>query len=175
MLRLIYCFAVFLFLPVLLFPRLRAAERRINHEGRLLGEVPPVTQPTLFNTAAADGVLSAMQIFPVDNPWNEDISRRPVLTNSTAMIAQIMADLRSDRRTLRMFFEMNFVLVPDSQPLLPINLFNYPDESDSSPYPIPSNLPVETWPRETGSESLTDWQKDVDGTGGDRHSIIVMP
>ncbi|HEV8543077.1 MAG TPA: hypothetical protein VGR78_11845, partial [Verrucomicrobiae bacterium] len=100
-----------------------------------------------------------MQIFPLDNPWNEDISRRPVLTNSSAMVAQIMTDLRSDRRTLRLFFEMNFVLVPDNQPLVPINFFNYPDESEPSPYPIPSNFPVETWPRETGMETLSDRQK----------------
>lgn len=152
-----------------------AAATRINHEGRFLGELPAVSKPLLFNTPEADAVLSAMQIFPRDNPWNEDISRRPVLPNSDAMIAQVMADLRSDRRTLRPFFEMNFVLVPDNQPLVPIDFFNYADESDPSPYPIPSNMPVETWPRETGGLTLQEWQQDVNGTGGDRHSIIVMP
>ena len=90
---------------------LRAAER-INHEGRILGSAPAVTSSILFNTPEADGAVSAMQVFPTTNPWNEDISRRPVLPNSDAMIGQIMADLRSDRRTLRAFFEMNYVLVP---------------------------------------------------------------
>lgn len=155
---------------------------RINHEGRILGALPVVTNAILFNTTNADAVLSAMQIFPVTNPWNEDISQRPVLPNSDAMIAQISNDLLASRRTLRAFKEMNFVLVPDNQPTAPINFFDYPDESDldggSFPnglYPIPTNMPVETWPSETGGLTLQQWQQDVNDDGGDRHSIIVKP
>src|SRR5688572_23633894 len=85
----------------------RAANERVNHEGRLLGPLPVVTAPLLFNTSEADAVVSAMQIMPRDNPWNEDISQRPLLSNSDAMIAQITADLDSNRRTLRAFYEMN--------------------------------------------------------------------
>src|SRR5260221_8436296 len=141
---------------------------RIDHEGRILGPLPVVTNSILFNTTNADAVLSAMQIFPVTNAWNEDISHRPVLANSDAMIAQIVSDLvaiNSNRRTLRAFYEMNFVLVPDAQPLVPISFFGgYPDESDlnggtfpNGLYPIPTNMPVETWPHETGSVTLTQW------------------
>jgi hypothetical protein len=156
-------------------PRATVFAERINQEGRILGPAPAVTNATLFNTPEADAVVAAMQIFPVTNPWNEDISRRPRLVNSEAMIAQIVADLSSSRRTLRAFFEMNYVLVPDDQPSVPVNLFNYPDESDPSPYPVPANLPVETWPRETGSLTLEQWQRDVNNDGGDRHAIIVQP
>ena len=88
---------------------------RINQEGRILGPVPVVTSPILFNTPQADAVVSALQIFPVTSAWNEDVSRRPVLVNSAAMIAQIKADLASSRQTLRPFYEMNFVLVPGNQ------------------------------------------------------------
>ena len=70
-----------------------ARAERINHEGRILGPAPVVTTPTLFNTPQADAIISAMQIMPRDNPWNEDISRRPLLSNSDAMIAQIKSDL----------------------------------------------------------------------------------
>ena len=42
-------------------------------------------------------------------------------------------------------------------------------------YPIPPNMPVEGWPRGTGNLTLSQWQEDVNNTGGDRHSIIVMP
>src|SRR5437879_9108166 len=80
---------------------------RINQEGRILGPAPVVTTPTLFNTSQGDALVSAMQIFPVTNPWNEDISRRPLLANSDAMIAQIKADLSANRQTLRAFYEMN--------------------------------------------------------------------
>jgi hypothetical protein len=70
------------------------AAERINQEGRILGPAPQVARPTLFNTPEADAV-SAMQIMPVTNPWNEDISQRPRLVNSDAMIAQIKSDLVS--------------------------------------------------------------------------------
>jgi hypothetical protein len=36
-------------------------------------------------------------------------------------------------------------------------------------------MPVEGWPRGTGNLTLEQWQEDVNNTGGDRHSIIVMP
>lgn len=155
---------------------------RINHEGRILGPSHTVTASTLFNTPAADAIVSAMQIMPRDNPWNEDISRRPVHSNSDAIIAQITSDLPSSRRTLRPFYEMNYVLVPDNQPRVTVPFFNYADESDldggtfpNGSYPIPANMPVETWPRGTGNLTLEQWQRDVNNTGGDRHSIVVAP
>ena len=157
------------------FPGFHTSGERINQEGRILGPAPAVTNSILFNTPAADAVVSAMQILPLDNPWNEDISRRPALTNSDVMIQQIMSDLLSTRRTLRAFYEMNFVLVPDDQPLVPINFFNYADESDPGPYPIPLNLPIETWPHETGPLTLQQWQQDINNDGGDRHAVIVQP
>ena len=107
-----------------------ARAERINQEGRILGPAPVVTTPTLFNTAQADAIVSAMQIMPVTNPWNEDVSHRPLLTNSAAMIAQIKSDLSPSRQTLRPFYEMNYVLVPDNQARVTIPFFNYPDESD---------------------------------------------
>jgi hypothetical protein len=70
-----------------------------------------------------------MQVFPPDNPWNEDITRRPLLSNSDGMIGMINSELLSTRRTLRAFFEMNFVLVPNQQPLVPISFLDYADES----------------------------------------------
>jgi hypothetical protein len=159
-----------------------ARAERINHEGRILGPAPVVTSPTLFNTSAADAIVSAMQIMPRDNPWNEDISRRPVHPNSDAIITQITSDLSSSRRTLRPFYEMNYVLVPDNQPRVTIPFFNYADESDldggmspNGSYPIPPNLPIETWPRGTGNLTLQQWQQDVNNAGGDRHAIIVAP
>lgn len=153
----------------------RAFAERINHEGRILGPPPVVTNSILFNTPQADAIVSAMQIFPTTNAWNEDISRRPLLTNSDAMIAQIIADLQTTRRSLRVFQEMNFVLVPDAQPLASVNFIDYPDESDPSPYPIPANMPVETWPSQTSGQTLQQWQQDVNAWGGDRHAIIVQP
>jgi hypothetical protein len=158
-----------------------AQAERINHEGRILGAAPLVTAPILFNTPAADAVVSAMQIMPRDNPWNEDISRRPLLPNSDAMIAQIKSDLGT-HQTLQPFYEMNYVLVPDNQPRVTIPFLDYPDESDldggtypAGSYPIPANQPIETWPRGTGNLTLQQWQMDVNNSGGDRHGIMVAP
>jgi hypothetical protein len=150
--------------------------QRINHAGRILGPLPTVTNAVSFNTPQSDDILSRLQIFPVDNAWNEDISRRPLLTNSAAMMSQIVTDLQSTRRTVRAFFEMNFALVPANQPLVPITFDYYGDESDPSPYPIPPLLPVETWPHDTPTNyTLYDWQRDLYQDGGDRHAMIVQP
>jgi hypothetical protein len=154
------------------------AAERINHEGRILGPFPIVTNAILFNTASADAVMSALQVYPRDHAWNEDISRRPVLPNSTAMIHLIATNLASGgtgRTNMRAFQEMNFALVPDNQPLVPITFVTYPSQSDIGPYPIPANMPVESWPTQTGGLSLYDWQRDINDDGGDRHSIIIQP
>ncbi len=167
---------------VVLCGSVQSSAQRINHAGRILGDLPVVTNSILFNTTNADAVVAAMQIMPVTNPWNEDISRRPVLANSDAMIAQIISDLRSDRRHLIAFQEMNFALVPDDQPRKRIEFFNYPDESDldggTDPfglYPIPDNLPIEGWPTQTSTQTLAQVQEDYLGLGGDRHTIVVQP
>jgi len=141
-----------------------------------------VTQPILFDTAAADAVVSAMQILPVTNPWNEDCVAVAPAGELGCDDCADESDLPSSRQTLRPFYEMNYVLVPDNQPTVPILYFNYPDESDlnggTSPdglYPIPADQPIESWPVETGTLTLTQWQEDVNNTGGDRHSITVQP
>ena len=167
------------FVPVLLIiiGVIRPVEaERINQEGRILGPAPIVNTPILFNTPQADAIVSAMQIFPITSAWNEDISRRPVLSNSAAMINQIKADLLSTRQTLRPFYEMNYVLVPDNQPRVTIPFLDYPDESDldggtfpNGRYPIPSNMPIETWPKDQPGVTLQQWQMDVNISGGDRH------
>src|SRR5277367_4656237 len=123
---------------VLLLSALRLPAERINQEGRILGQLPVVTNSILFNTTNADAVVSAMQIFPVTDPWNECISNRPVLSNSDAMMAQMMFDFTNGltgssiatHLKLHINFEMNYVLVPDNQPRVPVYFFNYPDESD---------------------------------------------
>ncbi len=138
-----------------------AVAERINQEGRILGPLPVVTNAILFDTINADAVVSAMQIFPVTNPWNECISNRPVLSNSDAMIAQIVMDLHTNRAVLTPEFEMNYVLVPDNQPLVPIHFVTYPDDSDLNGgtypyglYPIPTNMPIEGWPVGTGTPDV---------------------
>jgi hypothetical protein len=156
-----------------------SAAERVNHVGRSLGKLPVLKEPVLFNTPQADAILSAMQIMPLDSSWNENISSLPVLAESSVILARISADL-GDRQMLRVFEEMNFVMVPDAQPLVPIR-FASPEESDfnggTTPvgaWPIPAITPIEGWPvaRPKG-ESLIAWQRDP--VVEDRHAIVVQP
>lgn len=131
------CLSPLPLLAALLIGPPAVAEDRINHAGRILGDIPVVGSPLPFNTADSDAVLSALQIFPPDHPWNEDVSRLPRTANSDAMIARINSDLLPERRTLRAFYEMNWIIAPEDQPLVPIDFFAYPQESDPGPR-IPS-------------------------------------
>lgn len=173
-------------------PALAASAERINQEGRILGALPAVTNAILFDTNNADAVVSAMQIFPVTNPWNECISNRPVLVNSDAMLAQMMFDFTNgltgssiaSHLKVHINFEMNFALVPDSQTLVSNQFVTYPDDSDLNGgikpyglYPIPTNQPVEEWPLglTVNGTPQTLWQWQANDDGSDRHSIMVQP
>lgn len=129
-------------------------------------EKPLLTKPILFNTPEADAVLAKLKVFPADNPWNEDISQRPVATNSKAMIAKIGADKRFAYNS-----DMGFVLVPPDQAKVPFKIKSYPDESDRGPFPIPDNAPIENWPLDKRTlEAAQAGTEDAD-----RHVIIVDP
>jgi hypothetical protein len=95
--------------------------------------------------AAGSPTLAGCPMFPPDNPWNRDISRDPVDPQSAAYIASIS----QDRTNLHPDFGANpaygipFVVVPGSQPKVPITFTDYGDESDPGPYPVPPDAPVE--------------------------------
>ncbi|HXX92411.1 MAG TPA: hypothetical protein VEN81_02180, partial [Planctomycetota bacterium] len=44
--------------------------------------MPKFKAPVLFNTPEADEILAALQVFPKNNPWNEDITKAKVHPNS---------------------------------------------------------------------------------------------
>jgi hypothetical protein len=138
--------------------------------------LPPISEPILFGTPAADRLLRVMQVFPPDNPWNQDISALPILANSTQIIASIGA-----AKHLGYNLDMNFVIVPPNQPRIPVTIRSYPDESDPGPFPVPDNAPIENWPlahnEDTGAvatpgQTLDDIQRHG---SGDRHLLIVDP
>ena len=55
--------------------------------------------------------------------------------------------------------------------------FEYADESDKGPFPLPENLPIEGWPVNYQRKNVTldDVQRDKLREGGDRHAIVVDP
>ena len=144
--------------------------------GRVRPPLPKITKPVMFDTPEADAILSAMQVFPPDNPWNQDISAMPVHPDSAAMIASVGAD-----KSLGYNLDMGFIIVPPDQKKVPVKLLEYPKESDPGPYPLPDNAPIENWPLQRNEDTkalpkagqtLEDLQRN--GTG-DRHIILVDP
>jgi hypothetical protein len=137
---------------------------------------PGLTRPVLFDTPEADRILEALQVFPPDNPWNEDVSGWPLHPNSQNLIASIGTE-----KPLRYNPDMAFVLVPPDQPRVAVRITGYPGESDPGPYPVPENLPIEGWPAAYRADarprmlSLDDVQRDERNQGGDRHAIVVDP
>jgi hypothetical protein len=143
-----------------------AGEGQVKHSsGRPLPAMPAIREPVMFNTPEADKILAAMQVFPADNAWNEDISRRPAHPNSKNIIASAGAE-----KPLLYNLDMSFIIVPPDQKKVPVKLVSYPDESDSGPYPLPDNAPIEDWP--LNGKKLEVIQREGKG---DRHVIVVDP
>ena len=143
--------------------------------------MPPVTKPISFDTAEADAICAALEVFPPDNPWNLVVEDWPLHPDSKAIVASVGAD-----KPLRYNPDMGFVLVPPDQKKVEVKLLDYPNESDKGPYPVPDNVPIEGWPalynryyakRDPKFKGLTreDVQRDKVNQGGDRHAIVVDP
>ena len=143
---------------------------------RPLPTMPRITKPVMFDTPEADKILTALQVFPADNPWNADVSKWPVHPNSKNIIASIGL-----AKPLRGNPDMAFVLVPPDQKKIELKVTAYPAESDKGPFPIPDNVPIEGWPafykRDANHKnlSLDDLQRNKLNQEGDRHAIVVDP
>jgi hypothetical protein len=113
------------------------------------------------NGAESTGV-SDLAVFPADNPWNQDVSGLPVHPNSDAYIASIGADtgLHPDFGTVWEGAPIGipYTVVNADTPRVSVS-FDYADESDPGPYPIPDDALIEGGP-------------DADG---DRHVLLVDP
>jgi hypothetical protein len=142
-----------------------------NHSsGRVLPAMPEIKEPIVFNTKEADAILAALQVFPADNAWNEDISKLPVHANSKNMIVSVGGD-----KPLLFNSDMGFIIVPTGQKKVDVKIAkngaeSYGGESDKGPFPVPDNAPIEDWP--LNKKELVAHQKE---TKGDRHMIVVDP
>jgi hypothetical protein len=100
-------------------------------------------------------------IFPDSNPWNQRVDRLPVARNSASIVAAIGAG-----KTLHADFGSGlYEGAPIGIPLTVVGrrqhkvrlTFQYADESDKGPYPVPRAVRIE------GGR----------GSTGDRHALIV--
>ncbi len=127
--------------------------------------------------AAGSPTLAGCPVFPADNPWNRRVDALPVAKDSATIIQAIGADtgLHPDFGSQRRRAEptgargrrepvegsglwqgrpigIPYTLVTAKQAKVRVS-FDYADESDAGPYPIPRNVRVEG--------------------GSDRHALIV--
>jgi hypothetical protein len=109
----------------------------------------------------ANASLGGKRPFPADNPWNRDVSGDPVDPASQALLASCGGLDRGLHPDFGTVWDgapngIPYVVVSGTQGKVPVS-FDYADESDPGPYPVPSDAPIEGGP--SGS--------------GDRHILII--
>lgn len=134
--------AVLLLLTIGSVLRVRAAER---------------SEPNAKIELGANKSLAGRLLFPSDDPWNTDISKEPVDPNSDALVASIglKKPLHPDFGTTYngQPSGIPYVVVAGNQPKVPVR-FDYKDESDPGPYPIPPDAPIEGGPQADGDRHV---------------------
>lgn len=124
--------------------------------------------------AAAAGVapchaqeLAGCPLFPADSIWNVRVDQLPVAAGSDAWVATIGAGagLHPDFGAgdwppgSGSPIGIPYTTVPASQPAVPIS-FDYADESDPGPYPVPPDAPIEGGPESTGDRHVLVVERD---------------
>ena len=109
---------------------------------------------------AASSTIAGCPVFPADHVWNVAVDTLPVDANSNAYIATLGsgAAAHADFGTVYGGAPngIPYVTVPGTQARVPVS-FDYADESDPGPYPIPPDAPIEGGP----------------ASSGDRHVLVV--
>jgi hypothetical protein len=137
--------------------------------------------------AGAQGVVldgpmpQPLPLFPADNWWNLDVSQAPLDPNSQAFITFIGTTRRlhpdwggsaGDPEDPTAIYGIPYIVVPGSQPLVPVTFVDYPSESDvGAPgrppgYPIPEQAKTQAGWIEGGAPGNVP-------PSGDRHMLIV--
>jgi hypothetical protein len=106
----------------------------------------------------ANASLHGKRPFPADNAWNRDVSGDPVDPNSATLIAvcgSAATGLHPDFGTVWDGAPngIPYVVVAGTQGKVPVT-FDYADESDPGPYPVPANAPVEGGTNGTGDRHV---------------------
>jgi hypothetical protein len=118
----------------------------------------------LAGATASPPTLAGCPVFPASNPWNQKVERLPVAANSAELIASmgtgaaVHADFGGGLYNGSRIGIPYVVVHGESTPKSRVT-FQYADESDKGPYPIPAGVPVEGYPQHADQ--------------GDRHVLIV--
>lgn len=95
--------------------------------------------------------LGGCPMFPRNNIWNVAIDQMPVHSSSARFIESEGPD-RSLHPEFSKAGGIPFIVVPATQPMVPIALGSA--ESDPGPYPIPNGLPIEPGPADSDTHGL---------------------
>jgi hypothetical protein len=114
--------------------------------------------------APGESAGQTCEVFPADNIWNTPVDNLPVDANSAAYINSIgpNSPLHPDFGSgdwppgSGSPIGIPYIMVPGTQPKVPVS-FDYSDESDPGPYPMPANAPIEGG----------------DQSDGDRHVVVI--
>ena len=118
----------------------------------------------LSGATARSPTLAGCPVFPASNPWNQRVDKLPVAANSDQLIASmgttggVHADFGSGLYNGSRI-GIPYVVVRAKTTLKSRVTFQYADESDKGPYPIPAGVPIEGYPQHADQ--------------GDRHVLIV--
>jgi hypothetical protein len=108
--------------------------------------------------------FGSVEIFPADNPWNQEVTDAKVHPDSDMWLKSIglSRGLHPDFGTVWNGAPngIPYLVVDKNEPRVPVS-FMYDDESDPGPYPIPLNAPIEGGPRASDDS--------------DRHVIVIDP
>ncbi len=106
---------------------------------------------TATPTSGGGPTLDGCPMFPASNIWNRNIASLPVHSQSDQFVASLgVTD------TLHPAFGSGtwdgyimghpYITVPGSQPLVAINIYQYPGQSDLGPARVPTNAPISAPP-----------------------------
>ncbi len=107
--------------------------------------------------------LAGCPVFPASSVWNKPVNALPVAANSAQLIASIGSSASVHPDFGSGLYDgsrigIPYVVVHGKTTAKSRVAFDYADESDKGPYPIPANVPIEGAPK---------------ASDGDRHALIV--
>lgn len=155
---------LFFMLALTFVPYPASGEHSVSQYPAAASPTPMTTRPrTVVRPSAVlpdlgpGASLHGKQLFPADNPWNQDISNAPVDANSANLIASIGNNdqLHADFGTFWRGVPngIPYIVVAGTQQFVRVNFIAWAAESDPGPYPIPRNAPIEGGPDNPNSDS----------------------